>query len=254
MKNRSEIEVKEFLERLGFSVTPIVKERDQRRADLRISDSSDSYVVEVKTRKDSSFEDDLNKHGVAESLTTQAYSNSVSGVVGDAVEQLDSTLEGREEHRLIWYHGLDEDECEQVRKTLYGIVTVIRPSATGAESLDCLYLTFSEFYRYPQLVGAVLGQQHEGVLFLNVRSPACAAFRSSRLFSVFREHDAVWDPEELEIRGDIYVADCTGTRNDRQSVLKFVEEKYSVRPLIEVEPKHARVAVLVPRKNAIGRP
>ena len=139
-------------------------------------------------------------------------------------------------------------------KTLYGIVTVIRPSATGAESLDCLYLTFSEFYRYPQLVGAVLGQQHAGVLFPNVLSPACAEFRCSRLFSVFEEHDAVWDPLDLEIRGDVYVADCVGSRNDRQSVLSYVEEKYGVRPLIDVEPKHARVAVLVSRKNAVEQP
>jgi hypothetical protein len=108
-------------------------------------------LQEVKTREGSSFEDDLRKHGVAESLIAHGYTNSVSGLIGDAVEQLDSTLEGREEHRLIWCHGLDEDECEQVRKTLYGIVTVVRPSATSAESLDCLYLTLSEFFRYPQL-------------------------------------------------------------------------------------------------------
>jgi len=254
MKNRSEIEVKEFFERLGFSVTPIAEVRDQRRADLRISDSSDSYVVEVKTREGSSFEGDLSKHGVAESLVAHAYTNSVSGVVGDAVEQLDATRERREDYRLLWYHGLEEDECEQVRKTLYGIVTVIRSGATGAESLDCLYLTFSEFFRYPQLVGAVLGQQHSGVLFPNVLSPACAEFRSSGLFSIFKEHDAVWDPAELEIRGDVYVADCSGTRNNRQSILSYVEEKYGMKPLIDVEPKHARVAVLVPRKKAVEQP
>src|SRR5205814_805159 len=123
-----------------------------------------------------------------------------------------------------------------------------------AESLDCLYLTFSEFFRYPQLVGAVLGQRHSGVLFPNVLSPACSEFRSSRLFSVFKEHDALWDPADLEIRGDVYVADCPGTRSDRQSVLNYVEEKYGVRPLLDVEPKHARVAVLVPRKNAVEQP
>jgi hypothetical protein len=254
MKNRSETEVQEFLERLGFEVEPIAEVPDQRRADLRVSDSRDSYIIEVKTREGSSFEDDLRKDGVAGSLVAHAYANSVSGVVGDAVNQLDATLGAREEHQLVWYHSLDEDECEQVRKTLYGIVTVIRPSASGAKSLDCLYLTFSEFFRYPQLAGAVLGQPRAGVLFLNVLSPACAQFRTSRLFSVFQEHGAVWDPVELEIRGDVYVADCPGTRNDRQTVLKYVEEKYGVKPLIDVEPNHVRVAVLVPRKNAAGQP
>jgi hypothetical protein len=254
MKNRSEIEVKEFFKKLGFSVTSIVEVAGQRRADLRISDSGDSYIVEVKTREGNSFEDDLSKHGVAESLIAHAYTNSVSGVIGSAVQQLDATREGREEHRLLWYHDLDEDESEQVRKTLYGIVTVIRPGATGAESLDCLYLTFSQFFRYPQLVGAVLGHQNAGILFPNVLSPTCAEFRSSRLFGVFKEHDAVWDPVDLEIRGHVYAADCPGTRNDRRNILSYVEEKYGVTPLIDVEPKHARVAVLVPRKNAVEQP
>jgi hypothetical protein len=92
----------------------------QRRADLRISDSRNSYIVEIKTRESSSFEDDLAKRGTAESLVVHAYSNSVSGVLGDAVEQLDASLERPEEFRLVWYHDLNEDECEQVRKTLYG--------------------------------------------------------------------------------------------------------------------------------------
>jgi hypothetical protein len=254
MKNRSEIEVKEFFETLGFDVTPIAEVAGQRRADLRISDSRNSYIVEIKKREGSFFEDDLAKHGMAESLVVHAYSNSVSGVLGDAVEQLDATLEHREELRLVWYHGLNEDECEQVRKTLYGIVTVIRPSATGAESLDCLYLTFSEFYRYPQLVGAILGQRHGGVLFPNVLSRTCAELRSSRLFGLFMQHNAIWDPVELETRGHVYVADCPGTRNDRQSVLRYVEKKYGVTSLIDVEPKHARVAVLIPRKSPIGKP
>jgi hypothetical protein len=162
MKNRSENEVKEFFERLGFDVTPIAEVYSQRWADLRISDSRNSYIVEIKTRESSSFEDDLANHGIAESLVVHAYSNSVSGVLGHAVEQLDATLKHPEELRLVWYHNLNEDECEQVRKTLYGIVTVIRPSSTGAECLDCLYLTFSEFYRYPQLVGAVLGYRQGG--------------------------------------------------------------------------------------------
>lgn len=37
--NRTEIEVKDFLEKLGFNVMPIAEVADQRRADLRISDS-----------------------------------------------------------------------------------------------------------------------------------------------------------------------------------------------------------------------
>ncbi len=254
MKNRSETEVQDFLERLGFEVEPIAEVPDQRRADLRASDLRDSYIIEVKTREVSSFEDDLKTHGWAESLIVHAYANSVSGVVGDAVKQLDATVGGREGHQLVWYHSLEEDECEQVRKTLYGIVTVIRPSASGAEPIDCLYLTFSEFFRYPQLVGAILGQPRGGVLFLNVLSPACGQFRTSRLFNVFQEHGAVWDPVDLEIQRDIYVADCPGTRHDRQAVLRYVEDKYGVKPLIDVEPKHARVAVLVPHKNAAGRP
>ena len=114
----------------------------------------------------------------------------------------------------FWYHDLNEDECEQVRKTLYGIVTVIRPGPTGAASLDYLYLTFSEFYRYPQLVGAVYRHRQGGLLFPNVLSHTGAEFRS-RLFALFMEHNAVWDPVEPETRGSIYVADCPGSRNHR---------------------------------------
>ena len=71
MKNTSEIEAKEFFERLGFDATPIAEVAGRRRADLRISDSRNSYIVEIKTREGSFFEDDLAKHGTAESLVVR---------------------------------------------------------------------------------------------------------------------------------------------------------------------------------------
>jgi hypothetical protein len=115
-----------------------------------------------------------------------------------------------------------------------------------------MYLTFSEFARYPQIVGAVFADENGGLLFLNRLSPMCDRFHRSRLFQVFHEHEAVKDPS---MQGDVYIADCPGSRRaeNRQVLLRYVEEKYGVQPLIDVEPKHARSAIEVPwRGGALG--
>jgi hypothetical protein len=252
MKDTDKIEVQQLLERLGFVVEPIEETDDQKRADLCVTDADSVYLIEVKTRQGSEFESNLSEHGFAESLLTLAYANVVSSQIYDAVKQLRESSNCSQPFQLLWYQNLDEDECERVVKTLYGIVTVIRPSGkTGAESIDCLYLTFSEFYRYPDIVGAVLAHKYGGFLFPNFLSPVYTKFRSSQLFRVFNEHDAVQDFLVLESRGDVYIADCDGSRKDknRKQLLNYVEEKYGVQGLIDVEPKYARVAIIVPRKK-----
>jgi hypothetical protein len=255
VQDTSKSEVQQFLKRLEFVVDLIEEAPDQKRADLRATDANASYLIEVKTRLGSDFEANLSEHGFAESFVTLAYANAVSSQVEDAVRQLSETLSHPEEFQLLWYQNLDQDECERVVKTLYGIVTVIRPGGvSGAESIDCFYLTFSEFFRYPQVVGAVLAHQNGGVLFPNHLAPAYARFRTSRLFQVFHEHEAVQDGLALESRGAVYIADCPGSRKveNRPKLLAYVQEKYGVQGLIDVEPKHARVAVAVPRKRNAG--
>lgn len=258
MEDTSRSEVQQFLERLEFVVEPIKETLDQKRADLRVADAEASYLIEVKTRLGSDFEANLSEHGFAESFVALAYANPVSSQVKHAVKQLSETSSHPEEFQLLWYQNLDRDECERVIKTLYGIVTVIRPSGeSGAESIDCLYLTFSEFSRYPQVVGAVLAHQNGGFLFPNFLSPAYIRFCTSRLFRVFHERDAVQDFLTLEKRGDVYIADCEGSRKaeNRQSLLSYLQKKYSVQRLIDVESKHIRVATMVPRKgNADEKP
>lgn len=187
--------------------------------------------------------------GVAESVTELTYANSISKQIGDAVKQLEATSRAPEEYKLLWYHDLTENETNRVVNTLYGIVERIRPAGSGAESIDCLYFTFSDFFRYPTLVGAVLGHRKGGLLLLNSVSPVLQSFRESQLDGEFDSRRAVWDPMELEGDGKIYVADCSEDRRNENAAVQYVEKKYGMGPLIPVEPKHVRVAVVIPAKN-----
>lgn len=249
MKDTATPEVKNFLERLGFDVSRIDEVPEAKRADLRVSDSTDSYVIEVKSRQDDGFEETLRVNGVAESMTELTYANSISKQIGNAVEQLETTSRGTDEYKLLWYHDLMEDETNRVVNTLYGIVELIQPAESGAESIDCLYFTFSDFFRYPTLVGAVLGHRNGGLLFLNNKSPILPSFRGSQLYHEFNSRTKVWDPTQLEGSGKVYVADCSEDRRNEKAMIQYVETKYSVSPLIPAKPKHVRVGVVITDKE-----
>ena len=248
MKDTAAPQVQSFFERLGYNVSRIDETPEAKRADLRVSDSTDSYLVEVKSRQDDGFERALRVSGVAESMTELAYDNSISGKIGNAVKQLDTTAQESDEYKLLWYQDLTEDETIRVFKTLYGIVELIQPAESGAESIDCLYFTFSDFFRYTTLVGAVLGHSNGGLLLLNSKCPVLPSFRESRLYREFGSRDnRVWDPIRLENDGKIYVADCPEGRRDEVAMIEYVKKKYGVSVLIPARPMHVRIGVVVPR-------
>ena len=109
MQDTGRSEVQQFLEKLEFVVEPVAETRDQKRADLRVTDADASYLIEVKTRLGSNFEAHLSTHGFAESFTTLAYANEVASQVRYAVKQLSETASRPEEFQLLWYQNLDQD-------------------------------------------------------------------------------------------------------------------------------------------------
>ena len=78
-----------------------IDEVDEKRADLRASDGTIKYIVEVKGRQeDETYLKGLQERGTAEHSTPISYRNNVASVVRGAAMQLESTAEelGRTMH------------------------------------------------------------------------------------------------------------------------------------------------------------
>jgi hypothetical protein len=85
MQDTGRSEVQQFLEKLAFVVEPVAETRNQKRAELRVTDADASYLIEVKTIGKQP-EAHLSTHGFAESFTTLAYANEVASQVRYAVK------------------------------------------------------------------------------------------------------------------------------------------------------------------------
>jgi hypothetical protein len=87
-----------------------------RTADLLASDGDSSYLVEVKDKlEDEKFaqhrRDVLNSGELFEQCDTLAYNDRISGILFDALKQLEETPKDAGTFQLIWFHatGVDAD-------------------------------------------------------------------------------------------------------------------------------------------------
>jgi hypothetical protein len=250
-----EIEARGFFEFRGYIVTRIPEARDGQRADYSLKDGTDRYIVEVKSRgPDQDFASQLERGARAESKQPMGRTNTISRQVKEASDQLAATdPDDLSALRLIVFVAAGDDpelQVEQFKRTLYGIVDLLRQEASEAIATPCFYFTFNEFFRFPHVDGALvlfpMGAQKTDVhLYANGYSCRSDRLRASKLYQQLALSGAVTDPVMLERAGKAFVADTDLDRRNEGAVLSYIRNKYGQPELLDVRFKKLRVAVKV---------
>ncbi len=254
-----EIEARGFFEFLGYIVTRIPEARDGQRADYAIEDGTDQYIAEVKSRgPDQDFARQLERGAIAESQQLIGRTNSISGQVKGASDQLAATEpDDPSALRLIVFVAAGDDpelQVEQFKSTLYGKVDLLRQEASEEIATPCFYFTFSEFFRFRHVDGALvllpMGAQKIGAhLYANGYSCRSDRLRASKLYQQLSLSGAVTDPIMLEREGKAFVADTDLDRRNEGSVLSYIRNKYGRPELLDARFKKVRVAVKTPYES-----
>jgi hypothetical protein len=254
-----ERELRRLLETAGYSVRRIRPAPPSRRADYRAAAEDEVLLVEVKSRDDDrDFLRELHATGRAGSEIKLAYSNAISAQIEDAVRQLSvsAAAEPTALRLMAMVAGRDDPipALEQFKMTLYGIVDLLTESGLETSAIPCFYLTYSDFFRFPELDGAIAihpgGRAH---LHVNSHAPSAAALRETMLYRMFGGKLAITDPQELEAQGRAFVANIDLPRSPEaeELLLNHLRQKYEVPVLIPFRPTRVRAAIMGPME-ALG--
>ena len=236
-KDTSVIAVQGILQSYGFDVEPIPKSQKGKRADLRVNTGDDSYVIEVKSRLDHPrLRTRINEKPDGEVVP---YSKSLSpdntfcGIIREAVEQLESTPKKPQEFNCLWFRAIEwliTDAAILMETTLYGIsYLMIRDEQGNIFHKQCYLFHYNEFFGHPNLDGVIIETNNGLKLCVNMFSAKDNDFKESELGLFFGKKNAVIDPNDLERKGLIYLADTDVHRRDQEKVKQYVQSKYGIK-------------------------
>jgi len=223
----------------GFDVCPIPPVESAKRADLKATRDAEVYAVEAKGKGESSFWLNLlsaaRERGMAHDNLRVRPSNTVSGVISEAYEQLEATPLGGTDFRVLWVLAAHEDGrfvVDAFETRLFGLksLSCITLDAHGSPVLDvapqvkeCYFYKNSDFARFRNLDAAVLSTGGEGFLCVNPISPHVEAVRRSLLHQIFQKHGAIRDPKAEDEAGRALFVDAEIGPNGQR---EFLRQKY----------------------------
>jgi len=254
MDNSSEEYIFAVLTEWGFEVQKI-PEAAHERPDFYAVSGDDEYLVEVKgkepSRKQEQRRDELLLSGkVYDESYDLLRQSGLTKIVSKGKNQLKQYKSEADYFRVICLVGTGhnaEARLLQLEATLFGR-TSVGDFSTESPLKHCYYFGFSDFYKYRDILdGAILidANSEEGKLCINDHSPRYNKFRESSLARVFGT--AVIDAPELDRKGEVFVVDSNIDRNDKNSVIDYVREKYSLGDLVmDMDMKMASAQVLTP--------
>lgn len=258
-ENEAAILIRDYLKSKRFNVERI-PEKPLKRADYRVTDGNDVYIIEVKGRiQDKKYRKDLLSGKVACRQASLGRTNPVTKQIRIAAQQLKSTPADSRAFRVIALVAAGDDpdaQFIQFQSTLYGTVDLLVPQLDGSiDPVPCFYFTFNEFFKFPFLDSAlILVPGGRRVVCLNPFSPRANEFRNTRLWHLHETEGNIRDPEQLEKRREAFIADCKLKRRDESSLLDFIRCKYELEYLGKhwpqvFKPKRHTKAKIAPRKQ-----
>lgn len=190
-------------------------------------------------------------HGSSQPLTPN---NRISGIVRKAAAQLSSTAaDVPHDLRVLWFTGIGMDgEAKhlQLIATLYGSTEIFQLNDDHVRT--CYFFRNSDFYRYrDDLDGAVAaylnGNTATVKLCLNPYSPRWEALRDSPFARCFNL--GLIDPVAQERAGNAYIVDGDIDRRDERTVIAYLQSKYGLRHVMNIDMSMASATVVVPRED-----
>jgi Holliday junction resolvase len=224
------------LEKLGFVVTPVPSVPSQRSPDFIATKGGETFVFELKEKLDDSeaLRDESARLDAGELVSFAeplGPNASVSEKVRYGTTQLLAHKSPAGAYHLLWLHAGGRDcevQFEQFKSTIYGITNIFGPDRT--DLVRCYYFDHSSFHKWKDvLAGAIITTPTSLQVCINTLHPRVAEFRESALVASFTT--GLLDPQRLECDGTAYIADCDADRNDKQSVLSYLQSKYG-RPML----------------------
>lgn len=220
-----------FKEEFGIILKDIPP-RNEPTPDFETSIGDDKYTLELKGKEDdpknTQWQEELLEKGKVVTLTTPLNPrNTLSGIIEEAVNQLNGYDPLRNTFQIVWLHCGGKNSSihwERFRSTLYGAETLV---SRGRKSLImCYYFHNSSFYRWKdKLDAAFLTTPEESQLCINSLSPRADLFRSSGLVKTLGQ--GLCDPAR-EGKSGAMVADCDVDRKTLGGVLGYLKTKYKI--------------------------
>lgn len=189
-------------------------------------------------------------HGTTTSLRPN---RGISRIIHKAAKQLRSTAADRtHDARVLWFTstGFDREAKDyQAFNTLYGATKVFDLDVSSSLR-DCYFFHFSEFYKHPEIDGALLatfdGQSITMRLCLNPYSDNWQTLRDSPLAAKF---GTPVDPIALEAEGLVMIADTDLDRRNPEAILDFLRAKHGIPRLLNMDMNMASAVIGVPRSG-----
>lgn len=250
-ENDAERQTRSFLESQGFNVERIPSAPDEQRADYRVTDENDVYIIEVKGRfEDEEYMHDLLEKGEAIREDFVGPTNVVSRQIRDAAEQLRATPAELAAFRVMALVAGGDDpgvQAMQFQSTLYGTVDLLVPAEDGsALAVPCFYFTFNEFFNLRHVDAALILVPGGSRVCLNSFSPRAEEFRHTRLWQLHEREGQICDPEQMEMREEAFIADCDLDRHDEPVLRSYIQNKYGLEHLpLPFKPKKVTAAKVV---------
>jgi hypothetical protein len=225
------------LQDFGFISSEIPEEPQKgRRADIRATKASQSFLIEVKTKEDHpEFMAALDNTKDLEIVPYEKQlrrSNTFGKIIREGVNQLEQTPDDAQSFKCIWFRaieGLLTDAFDLMKATLYGTrYLLVRDKSGGFSYTICFYFDPNEFFKFPSLDAVILDNGRRAELSVNSFSRRFTEFRRSCLYQLFESIRALTDPLKLEKQSDIFVVDTDIARNDKDAVIKYLQGKYGI--------------------------
>jgi len=223
---------------MGFTVTDIDTNPNEKRADLLASFEEEEYIIEAKLREPNSgwqsLVEDASSKGLSNISRDVKPWNALSSTIKEAYRQLLATPASPNAFRLLWIFAPHNDsefviECLKIRLLGTAELSINNGFDSQPSTMKCFHYFSNDFERSPKLDAAVVGGDKSGQLLVNCYSKNTAVFRISKLYTIFDKSNAVIDPEILSRDGSHLniLPEFNGIR-DGKSQWQYLKDKYGI--------------------------
>jgi hypothetical protein len=238
----------------GFDVEPIPTDAEER-ADWKVTVGPFIVLVEEKIKLDDPEMQVRRRAALDGGQVFPTHvpikpDNTLSGITRKAATQIIATAPHvPHDFRIVWFTAagrLHEPKQMQYVATLYGSTNIFQLGQSRLKR--CYFFRNSDFFRHRDtLDGAVVAelddQNISTRLCLNPLSPRYEKLKASPLSASFGT--AIIDPLKEEADGEAYLVDCDLDRAKTNEVLQFLQSKYRVDKIMDMDMGFASAEVAV---------
>ena len=215
-----------------------IEEATDKRADFLVSDGTQSYFIELKTKSESPERSALRSgHLKTEEVFADALGLTATAtyrsILAKASRQLASmATQDNTPLRIPWLHcvGLQTSvDVERFKNLLFGSV-YIADWADGGDAKLCYFFRPSILHQYKHIIdAAIVSTEHDLWFCLNPHSQRHKQVEKCRLASVFAEGKV--NPSQLVLDDLAWIVEANIDRRDEGAVLRSVMDKYGLSDL-----------------------